>query len=310
MGSLKQYLSISSEVRKAIEQRKAVVALESDIISHIIPYPQNVEFALKLEQVIRTNGATPATIAVVNGKFKVGLTKQLIEKLAKDKNVLKVNSGGIVPVISLHNAIGATTVSATMLIAQAAGINVFSTCGIDGIYKNLKHFFDVSEDIKQISKVNMAIICSGTKTMLDPDLTIEYLETKGIPIIGYKTQNFPAFYCKDSHFQLDYTFNSPSQIANMLHVKSDLNIDGGVLIANRVPDEYALDRCYISSAVDIATNQAEQLNIKKKDLSTFIFNKIKQMTSGKSLETLIAIALNNAEVAAKIAFEFSRVIRN
>ncbi|WP_129410073.1 pseudouridine-5'-phosphate glycosidase [Marinitoga lauensis] len=298
---IKDYLVISEEVKDALDSNKPVVALESTIISHGMPYPQNVETALKVEQIVRDNGAIPATIAIINGKLKAGLSKEEIEYLGKKgREVIKVSRRDIPYVVS-KKLDGATTVAGTMIIASLAGIKVFATGGIGGVHRNAQETFDISADLQELANTNVAVVCAGAKSILDLGLTLEYLETFGVPVIGYQTVELPAFYTRKSGFNVNFRLDSPEEIADFLKVKWDLNLKGGAVIANPIPEEYQMDYDAITKAIEDALAEAEKLGIKGKETTPFLLSKIKDITGGKSLESNIQLVYNNAKLAAQIA---------
>ena len=303
---LKKYLDINPEVLKAINEGKAVVALESTIISHGMPYPLNVETAVKVENIIRENGAVPATIAILNGMLKVGLTREEIEYLGKTKGVVKTSRRDL-PFIVANKLDGATTVASTMIIAALAGIKVFATGGIGGVHRGAQETFDISADLQELAHTNVAVVCAGAKSILDIGLTLEYLETQGVPVIGYQTDELPAFYTRKSGFPVDYNVDSPEKIASALKVKWDLGLDGGVVIANPIPEEYAMDFDEITNAINDAIKEAEEKGIKGKESTPFLLAKVKDITAGKSLDSNIQLVFNNALLGAKVAVELSKL---
>lgn len=304
---IERYLEIHPEVEKALRESKPVVALESTIISHGMPYPQNVETALKVEEIIRENGATPATIGIINGKIKVGLTREEIEHMAKSKDVVKVSRRDIPFVIS-KKFDGATTVAGTMIAASLAGIKVFVTGGIGGVHRGAQKTFDISADLKELANTDVAVVCAGAKSILDIGLTLEYLETHGVPVVGFGTEEFPAFYTRKSGFNVDYKVDSPKELAAALKAKWDLELKGGFVIGNPIPKEYEMDYDAINKAIDDALEEAKRLGIKGKETTPFLLSKIKSITSGKSLESNIQLVYNNARVGAKLALELSRLV--
>lgn len=300
---LKDYLSISDEVSNALNQKLPVVALESTIISHGMPYPQNFETALKVENTVRKNNSVPATIAIINGVIKIGLTEVEIEFLSKEKNILK-GSRRDVPVIVSQKLSAATTVSATMLCASLAGIRIFATGGIGGVHRNAQNTFDISADLIEFARTSVAVVSAGVKSILDVGLTLEYLETYGIPVIGYRTNEFPAFYTRQSDHKVNYRIDSAKEIAEILKCKWILGMSGGVLIANPVPEKFSMDKKIIDSAIEDALKKADANNIQGKDVTPFLLAEIKNITGGKSLESNIELILNNAKLAAEIAGSF------
>ncbi|MFA6939759.1 MAG: pseudouridine-5'-phosphate glycosidase [Clostridiaceae bacterium] len=306
MNNLSAYLDVNDEVKKAIEDGKPVVALESTIIAHGMPYPKNVETALNVEKIIRDNGAVPATIAILKGRLKAGLTPDEIEYLGKSKNVLKASRRDI-PFIVAKELDGATTVASTMIVAALAGIKIFATGGIGGVHRKAQETFDISADLDELANTNVAVICAGAKSILDLGLTLEYLETKGVPVVGFKTEELPAFYTRKSGFGVDYRVDSEIEAAKTLKAKWDLGLKGGMVIANPVPEEFQMNYDVINAAIDKALKEADEKGIKGKETTPFLLAKIKDITGGDSLETNIKLVYNNAEVAAKIACELSKL---
>ncbi|KAF2956855.1 pseudouridine-5'-phosphate glycosidase [Marinitoga sp. 38H-ov] len=298
---LNEYLVLSNEVKEALNNNKPVVALESTIISHGMPYPQNVETALNVEQIIRENGAVPATIAIINGKLKAGLSKKEIEYLGKKgTDVIKVSRRDIPYVVS-KKLDGATTVAGTMIIASLAGIKVFATGGIGGVHRNAQETFDISADLQELAHTNVAVVCAGAKSILDLGLTLEYLETFGVPVIGYQTEELPAFYTRKSGFKVNFKLDTPQEIAEFLKTKWNLNLKGGAVIANPIPEEYQMDYEEINLAIENALKEADKLGINGKETTPFLLAKIKEITKGKSLESNIQLVYNNAKLAAQIS---------
>ena len=304
-----RYLDIHPEIRDALQQSKPVIALESTIIAHGMPYPENVRTAKDVEQVIRENAAVPATIAILKGKMKVGLTENELEFLATSKDIQKVSLRDIPYIISqkLH---GATTVAATMIIAELAGIKVFVTGGIGGVHRGASESFDISADLQELTKTNVAVVCAGPKAILDIGLTLEYLETHGVPVIGFQTDNMPAFYSRTSGFPVDFRLDTEKEIAELLNAKWKLGLQGGVVIANPIPEEYEMDNDLINNAIEQALVQAVKLNITGKKITPFLLDAIKEITKGKSLVSNIELVKNNAKVGSKIAVELSRIAQN
>lgn len=298
---LEKYLVLSDEVKCAIDDKKPVVALESTIISHGMPYPQNVETALKVEEIVRENGAVPATIAIIGGKLKAGLSRDEIEYLGKKgREIIKVSRRDI-PYIVSKGLDGATTVASTMIIASLSGIKVFATGGIGGVHRGAQETFDISADLQELANTNVAVVCAGAKSILDLGLTLEYLETLGVPVIGYKTDELPAFYTRRSGFKVDYRLDTPKEIADLLKAKWELNLKGGVIIANPIPKEYEMDYDTINKAIDDALKEAKDKGIKGKETTPFLLSKVKDITGGKSLESNIQLVFNNAKLSAQIA---------
>jgi pseudouridine-5'-phosphate glycosidase len=303
---IEKYLEINPEVKEAIESGKPVVALESTIISHGMPYPRNVETALNVEQIIRDNNAIPATIAILNGKLKVGLTKEEIEYLGKAKNVIKTSRRDI-PFIIAKKSDGATTVASTMIIAAIAGIKVFATGGIGGVHRGATETFDISADLEELAHTNVAVICAGAKSILDIGLTLEYLETHGVPVVGYQTKEMPAFYTRKSGFNVDYKVDSPEEIAIALKAKWDLGLEGGMVVANPIEEQYQMDYETITLAIEKALKEADEKGIRGKESTPFLLAKVKEITGGGSLESNIKLVYNNAMLGAKIAVELSKL---
>lgn len=303
---IKKYLDINPEVKKALKNGRPVVALESTIISHGMPYPKNVETALKVEQIIRENGAVPATIAILKGKLKVGLTNEEIEYLGKAQNVIKTSRRDI-PFIVSKKADGATTVASTMIIASIAGIKVFATGGIGGVHRGATQTFDISADLEELAQTNVAVVCAGAKSILDIGLTLEYLETHGVPVVGYQTEEMPAFYTRKSGYNVDYMLNSPEEIALSLKAKWDLGLKGGMVVANPIEEQYQMDYDTINSAIENALKEADKNGIKGKESTPFLLAKVKEISGGDSLEANIMLVYNNALLGAKIAVELSKL---
>jgi len=302
-----KYVDISNEVMEALDKGKAVVALESTIISHGMPYPLNVETALKVEDIIREGGAVPATIAILNGRLKVGLTKEEIDYLGKaGKKVIKTSRRDI-PFIIAKQLDGATTVASTMIIANIAGIKIFATGGIGGVHRGAETTFDISADLEELGRTDVAVVCAGAKSILDINLTLEYLETKGVPVVGYQTDELPAFYTRKSGFKVDYNIQSPSELALALKAKWDLHLNGGFVITNPIPEKYEMDFNIITNAINKAVEEAENLGIKGKESTPFLLAKVKELTGGSSLQSNIELVFNNAKLAAQLAVEYSKL---
>lgn len=302
---LEKYLKVSPEVKEALVNNKPVVALESTIISHGMPYPKNAETALMCEQIIRENGAVPATIAIIKGVLCVGLSKEEIEYVAKEgQNVVKVSRRDI-PVVVANKLDGATTVAATMYIASLAGVKVFATGGIGGVHRGAEVSMDISADLDELGTTSVAVVCAGAKAILDLEKTLEYLETKGVPVIGYGTEMLPAFYTRTSQYKVNYRMDTPLEIAKTLKVKWDLGLDGGVLITNPIPEEYSLDEGVMNVAIDKAIAMMNEQGIKGKDQTPFLLKTIVELTGGNSLESNIKLVFNNCKLAALVAKEYS-----
>jgi len=298
---MNKYLSISAEVQEALKAGKPVVALESTIISHGMPYPQNVETALRVEQTIRENGAVPATIAIIGGKLKAGCTPEEIEYLGKKGHAVTKASRRDLPVLIARGEDGATTVTTTMIIAAMAGIKVFATGGIGGVHRGAETTMDISADLEELAQTPVLVVCAGAKSILDLGLTLEYLETKGVPVIGYGTEELPAFYTPHSGFKVDYRIDTPEEIAAAFKAKLDMGMKGGMLVTNPIPDEYAMPADVINKAIDEAIAESVKLGIHGKETTPFLLAKVKDLTGGDSLASNIQLVLNNARLAAKIA---------
>lgn len=304
MKNLEKYLEVKTDVKEAIKAGKAVVALESTIIAHGMPYPENIETALEIEDIIRENGAVPATIGIIDGKIKVGLTKEEIEFLGQSDSVMKVSRRDL-PVVLAEKKHGATTVAGTMIAADLAGIKVFVTGGVGGVHRGGEKSFDISADLEELKKTSVAVVAAGVKSILDIGLTLEKLESFGVPVLGYKTEEFPAFYSRHSGFNCDYKLESPQNAAEILKSKWELSLEGGVLIANPVPKEDEIEYSVINEKIEQALTEAEAEEISGKDLTPFLLDRIKEITAGQSLETNISLVYNNAAVGAKIAAAFA-----
>ena len=301
---MNKYLDISPEVAEALNSGKPVVALESTIISHGMPYPRNVETALLVEQTIRENGAVPATIAIIGGRLKAGLSKDEIEYLGKSgRNVAKTSRRDVAALVA-RKADGATTVTTTMMIAHMAGISIFATGGIGGVHRGAEVTMDISADLEELGNTPVMVVCAGAKSILDLGLTLEYLETKGVPVIGYGTDELPAFYTRHSGFGVDYRADSPEELAAMFKAQRDLGLKGGMLVTNPIPEEYSMDKAVIDAAIDQAIKEASEKGIKGKETTPFLLAKVVELTGGDSLDSNIALVLNNARLAAKTAAEF------
>ena len=302
----KNYLDISEEVKAAIANNQAVVALESTIISHGMPYPKNVETALNVEKIVRDNGAIPATIAILNGRLKVGLSPEEIEFLGKAPNVQKTSRRDI-PFIIAKGLTGATTVASTMILAAMAGIKVFATGGIGGVHRGAETSFDISADLLELAQTDVAVVCAGAKSILDIALTLEYLETNGVPVVGYQTDELPAFYTSKSGFGVDYRLDTPQEVAKALKTKWDLKLKGGMIVANPIPEAYEMDPKVINDAILEAVKQQNEQGIKGKESTPFLLAKVKELTGGDSLDSNIQLVYNNAKVGAQIAVELSKL---
>ena len=304
---LNKYLDVAPEVKKAIEEGKPVVALESTIISHGMPYPKNVETALNVEKVIRDNGAIPATIAIIGGRLKAGLSKEEIEYLGKTgQKVTKVSRRDL-PVIVSKKMDGATTVATTMIIAAMAGIKVFATGGIGGVHRGAETTMDISADLEELAQTPVLVVCAGAKAILDLGLTLEYLETKGVPVIGYGTEELPAFYTRKSGFKVDYRLDTPEEVAAAFVAKRELGMAGGMLVTNPIPEQYAMDYDTINKAIDQAIKESVEQGVKGKATTPFLLARVVELTGGDSLESNIQLVYNNAKVASQTAVEISKM---
>ena len=301
---MNKYLDVSPEVAEALAAGKPVVALESTIISHGMPYPRNVETALLVEQTIRENGAVPATIAIIGGRLKAGLSKDEIEYLGKAGTKVAKASRRDIAALVARKADGATTVTTTMMIAHMAGISIFATGGIGGVHRGAEVTMDISADLEELGNTPVMVVCAGAKSILDLGLTLEYLETKGVPVIGYGTDELPAFYTRHSGFGVDYRANSPEELAAMFKAQRGLGLKGGMLVTNPIPEEYSMDKAVIDAAIDQAIKEASEKGIKGKETTPFLLAKVVELTGGDSLDSNIALVLNNARLAAKTAAEF------
>ena len=299
-------LDINKEVKDALDAGRPVVALESTIISHGMPYPKNVETAFNVEKIIRDNGAVPATIAIIQGQLKVGLTKAEIEYLGQSKAVIKTSRRDI-PFIVAKKLDGATTVATTMIIANLAGIKVFATGGIGGVHRGAEKSFDISADLQELAQTNVAVVCAGAKAILDLGLTLEYLETHGVPVVGFGTNELPAFYTRKSGFKVDYGVDNTEELAVAVKAKWDLGLKGGIVIANPIPEQYEMDYDVITRAINEAIREAEIKGIKGKESTPYLLAKVNEITGGKSLEANIQLVYNNARVGAQLAFGLAKL---
>lgn len=296
-----KYLEIAPEVRKALANGDPVVALESTIISHGMPYPQNVETALRVEEIVRENGAVPATTAIIGGKLKCGLKKEEIEYLGKKGLEVTKCSRRDIPMAIARGFDGATTVATTMIIAHMAGVSIFATGGIGGVHRGAQETMDISADLEELANTPVMVVCAGAKAILDIPLTLEYLETKGVPILGYKTDKLPAFYTRSSKFNVDYRVDSPLEAAKAFEAQRGAGLHTGMLMANPIPEEFSMDEEMINNAIEAAVKEAEEKGIKGKDSTPFLLSKVKDITGGSSLDANIELVFNNAKVAAQIA---------
>ncbi|KZM58186.1 pseudouridine-5-phosphate glycosidase [Geobacillus stearothermophilus] len=301
---MNDFLVFSEEVAQAKAEKKPIVALESTIISHGMPYPENVQTAKDVERIIRDRGAVPATIAIIDGKIKIGLTDDELELLGTSRDVEKVSRRDLPYVVAMKKH-GATTVAGTMICAQMAGIRVFATGGIGGVHRGAERTMDISADLQELARTNVAVVCAGAKSILDLGLTLEYLETHGVPVIGYQTDVLPAFYSRTSPFRVGYRLDSAKEIAQFLETKWKLGLNGGVVIANPVPKEEELEESYITAIIEQALKEAEKQHITGKAVTPFLLDRVKTLTGGKSLQANIALVKNNAALAADLARELS-----
>jgi pseudouridine-5'-phosphate glycosidase len=303
----KQFLSIAPEVKDALENNRPVVALESTIISHGMPYPLNVQTALEVEQIIREGGAVPATIGIINGKIIIGLNKTELEYFSQAKDIIKVSRRDL-PYIIAKKLNGSTTVAGTMICAEMAGIKIFVTGGIGGVHRGVEKTWDISADLNELMNTSIAVVCAGVKSILDIKKTLEYLETSGVPVIGFRTEFFPAFYTRKSGSNVDYNIETPENMADFLITKWQLGLKGGVIIANPLPEKYSMDEGEISKAIEKALSDAESQNVTGKEITPFLLDKIKIITSGKSLEANINLIKHNAISGTEIAIAYQKKI--
>ncbi len=303
---MNKFLDIAPEVKEALDAGKPVVALESTIISHGMPYPQNVETALNVERIIREAGAVPATIAIIGGRLKAGLSPEEIEYVGKNGAKVAKASRRDLPVLVARGADGATTVTTTMIIAHMAGIKVFATGGIGGVHRGAETTMDISADLEELAQTPVMVVCAGAKSILDIGLTLEYLETKGVPVIGYGTSELPAFYTRHSGFGVDYRIDSPEELAAAFAAQREMGLQAGMLVANPIPEEYSMDEDVINTAISKAVAECEALGIHGKATTPFLLAKVKELTGGDSLDSNIQLVYNNARLAAKTAVALSK----
>ena len=304
---MNKYLDIAPEVAAALAEGKPVVALESTIISHGMPYPQNVETALAVEKIVRENGAVPATIAIIGGRLKAGLSPEEIEYFGKKGPEIAKASRRDLPVLIAKGQDGACTVTTTMMIAHMAGISVFATGGIGGVHRGAETTMDISADLEELGQTPVMVICAGAKSILDLGLTLEYLETKGVPVIGYGTDELPAFYTRKSGFGVDYRLDTPAELAAAFHAQRAMDLKGGMLVTNPIPEEYSMDADVINAAIDQAVADCKAQGIHGKATTPFLLARIKDITGGDSLDSNIQLVFNNARLAAKTAAELSKL---
>lgn len=303
---MNKYLKVSPEVQFALDNNRPVVALESTIISHGMPYPQNVQTAETVENIIRDNGCVPATIAIINGVMTVGCTSEEIDMLGRAGTTVPKVSRRDLPVIIASGSMGATTVATTMYIAHLAGIDVFATGGIGGAHRNSEKTMDISADLDELQQTGVMVVCAGAKSILDIGLTLECLETRGVPVVGYRTNDMPAFYTQKSGFRVDYRLDTPADIARAFAVKKAIGMQGGMLVVNPIPDAYAMDSDYIAENINRAVAEAESLGIHGKETTPYLLDKIQKLTGGRSLAANIQLVYNNARLASEIAKELCK----
>ncbi len=304
MSEIYEFIEIREEIKNALNEGKGIVALETTIISHGMPYPENVKMANTVKSIIREHGAVPATIAIIGGKIKIGLSEEELEFMATDKNIVKASRRDI-PIVVSNKLNAATTVAGTMICANLAGIRIFATGGIGGVHRGAEKTFDISADLQELSKTNVAVVSAGAKSILDLKLTLEYLETMGVPVIGYRTEEFPAFYTRESGLNTNYRMDSPEEIARMLYYKWEMGIDGGVVIANPIPEKHSMNKKEIETVINEALIEADEKRIHGKDLTPFLLERIKDITGGKSLKANLELVYNNVSLAAQIAIELA-----
>ncbi len=299
-------IRIKEEARKALEAGLPVVALESTIISHGMPYPRNVQTALEVEHIIHEAGAVPCTIGIIDGVGVVGMTPDEIEEFGKRSGIAKVSRRDM-PIIMAEGRWGATTVATTMILAAMAGIEVFVTGGIGGVHRGAQQTFDISADLQELGRTNVTVVCAGAKAILDLPLTLEVLETLGVPVIGYGTNELPAFYTRTSGLKVDYAIRNAQDAARIIKTKRDMKLDGGILITNPIPEEYSMDATTINAAIDTALKEMDEKGIKGKECTPYLLAKIADITSGSSLDSNIQLVYNNARVGAQIAGELCKL---
>ncbi len=304
---MNQYLDVNPEVAQAIAQGKPVVALESTIISHGMPYPQNVETALAVEKMIRENGAVPATIAILGGRLKAGLTEEEIEYLGKRGQEVTKASRRDLSALVAYGADGATTVTTTMMIARMAGIKIFATGGIGGVHRGAETTMDISADLEELGQTDVMVVCAGAKAILDLPLTLEYLETRGVPVLGYQTKELPAFYTRTSGLSVDYQVDSPEELAKILKTHQALGLKSGILVTNPIPEAFSMDADRMNTVIDQAIAEAQEKGIHGKETTPFLLAKVKEITGGDSLDANIRLVFNNAQLAAQTAVAYSKL---
>ncbi|MCI7810057.1 pseudouridine-5'-phosphate glycosidase [bacterium] len=305
--NMNKYLDVNPEVAAAVAEGRPVVALESTIISHGMPYPQNVETALNVERIIRENGAVPATIAIIGGRLKAGLTPEEIEYFGKKGQAIHKASRRDLAVLCARGEDGATTVTTTMIIAHMAGIRIFATGGIGGVHRGAETTMDISADLEELSQTPVMVVCAGAKSILDLGLTLEYLETKGVPVIGYGTEELPAFYTRQSGFGVDYRIDTPQELASAFKASQDMGLKGGMLVTNPIPEEYSMSPEVINAAIDQAIAECKAKGIHGKETTPFLLARVAEITGGDSLASNIRLVYNNAKVAAQTAAAYCRL---
>lgn len=303
---IREFMDIAPEIAQAVAEGRPVVALESTILSHGMPYPENLSFAREVERIIRAEGAVPATMAVIDGRLKAGLTEAELVRMCEAKGVLKLSRRDL-PIAAAQGLTGATTVATTMILARLAGVRVFATGGIGGVHRGGEDSMDISADLQELAHTDVAVVCAGAKMILDIGRTLEYLETMGVPVLGLDTDEFPAFYCRRSGFGVDYNAKTPADVARIVAAKWRMGLAGGLLIGNPVPEAYAMDFDEMSAVIDRALAQAEEAGVRGKNITPFLLAHIVELTGGDSLKTNIQLAFNNARAAARIAVELSKL---
>ena len=304
--NLQQYMDIQPEVRDAVAEGRPVVALESTILSHGMPYPENLSFAREVEKVIRAEGAVPATMALIGGKIKAGLNEDELTLMCKGENVGKVSRRDFAIYLASKKT-GATTVASSMICTAMAGIKVFATGGIGGVHRGGENSMDISADLQELANTPVTVVCAGAKQILDIGRTLEYLETMGVPVVGNGTDEFPAFFCRRSGFKLDYAARDEKEIARIVATQRDLGLKAGILVGNPVPEEYGLDNTYMEGIIDKALEKAEKAGVRGKEITPFLLATVKELTGGDSFDTNVQLALNNAKCAARIAVELEKL---
>lgn len=299
------YLDINPEVAEALKDNRPVVALESTIISHGMPYPQNVETAQAVEAIIRKNGAVPATMAIIGGRIKAGLSPEQLDYFGQAQGVLKASRRDMAYAISAGKD-AATTVAATMICAAKAGVSVFATGGIGGVHRGAPATFDISADLYELAQTAVTVVCAGAKALLDLPLTMEYLETLGVPVVGYGTDDFPAFYTRESGLKANFRLDTPEEVASLMHTKKAMELTGGILVTNPIPEKWSMDRSFIEGAIETALKQADAEGVKGKAVTPYLLKAIKEITGGKSLDSNIQLVFDNARVAALIAKAYKK----